>query len=54
MTFQVYVDNYSKLYCHMVYYIKDRGAIFDAFQKIRQIDGILRAMDFFPRDFLVQ
>ena len=27
---------------------------FWCFQKIRQFDGILRAMDFFPRDFLVQ
>ena len=38
----------------MVYYIKNWEAIFDAFKKIRQIDGKLRAMTFFPRDFLVQ
>ena len=44
----------DKYYCHMVYYIKNWEAIFDAFKKIRQIDGKLRAMTFFPRDFLVQ
>ena len=58
------IDNYfshcsvlkeeKKTYCHMVYYIKNWEAIFDAFKKIRQIDGKLRAMTFFLRDFLVQ
>ena len=43
------IDNYfshcsvlkeeKKTYCHMVYYIKNWEAIFDAFKKIRQIDG---------------
>ena len=41
-------------YCHMVYYTKVLEAIFDALEKFRQIDGKLRAMDFIPREFLVQ
>ena len=40
----------TKYHCHMVYYIKNWEAIFDAFKKIRQIDGKLRALTFIPRE----
>ena len=35
----------------MVYYTKVEEAIFDALEKFRQIDGKLRALTFFPREF---
>ena len=38
----------------MVYYTKVLEAIFDALETFRQIDVKLRAMDFIPREFLVQ
>ena len=37
----------------MVYYTKVLEAIFDAFEKFRQIDGKMRALTFFPREFWV-
>ena len=40
-------------YCHMVYYTKVLKAIFDALEKFRQIDGKMRALTFFPREFWV-
>ena len=38
-------------YCHMVYYTNVLEAIFDGFEKFRQIDGKLPALTFFPREF---
>ena len=35
----------------MVYYTNVLEAIFDAFEKFRQIDRKLRALTFFPREF---
>ena len=48
------LNNSRIIYCHMVYYTKVLEAIFDALEKFRQIDGKMRAMDFIPREILVQ